>query len=322
MLTQWRGGVSLLLALAAGGPGWAASSCPALPVVWQRLAPEVMWLPGEAGDATAANRGRVSGVLAVQVPADGRVWLLGSGPSPTLGRAMDCALVQQTAWQVSDVVNPWARPELVLGNRAWPQAALWAHEAVAVAMQQQCAHCEERLKARMGDAAQDLGADTVVTVPGAAGLAGGLVAGDQGALGPWVWWRLKRTPTQPVLVWRLKRQPLWSAPGLLWSDGPPDLRDATLATLLASLEQLGELARHDGSAVTWLPEQGPAQGPALLAQTRDYLAALAGAVRARQAAGGLETDPAARWPGLPDAWAQHPRHALNWQRAWRQAEDE
>ena len=323
MLTQWwRALLTLLLGLwACAGGAWAAP-CATQGLAWQRLTDQALWLPGEVGDADAANRGRVSAVMAVQVPGDGRVWLLGSGPSPALGQALACSLAQQTGWQVSDIVNPWARPELVLGNRAWPQAALWAHEAVAAAMHQQCAHCEERLKVRMGAAAQDLGADTVVTVPGVAGLAGGLVSGDEGELGPWVWWKLQRTPQQPVLVWRLKRAAFWSAPGLLWADGPPDLRDADLRTLQASLKQLSGLSRLDGAAVVWLPEQGPAQGSALLAQSADYLDALAQAIRARQAGGGLETDAPGRWPALPAGWGEHPRHALNWQRAWRQIEEE
>lgn len=322
MLTQWCRALSLLLGLWASAAAASAAPCSASGLVWQKLSDQAYWLPGEAGDSDVANRGRVSALLAVQVPADGRVWLLGSGPSPTLGRALACGLAQQTGWQVSDIVNPWARPELVLGNRAWPQAALWAHAAVAAAMHQQCAHCEERLKVRMGAAAQDLGADTVVTVPGAPGVPGGLVSGDHGELGPWVWWMLKRTPDQPVLVWRLKRAALWSAPGLLWADGPPDLRDGDLRTLQASLQQLSRLVQHDGATLTWLPEQGPAQGPALLAQSAAYLEALAQAIRAKQAGGGLETDAPARWPGLPAGWAEHPRHALNWQRAWRQIEEE
>ncbi|MDZ7813216.1 MAG: hypothetical protein U5L74_08880 [Ideonella sp.] len=322
MLTQWYRAMCLLLGLWAGaGLAWAAP-CSTQELVWQRLTDQAFWLPGAAGDADAANRGRVSAVMAVRVPGDERVWLLGSGPSPTLGRAMACGLAQQTGWQVSDIVNPWARPELVLGNRAWPQAALWAHQAVALAMEQQCAHCEERLKVRMGAAAQDLGPETVVTVPGAPGVAGGLAQGDQGELGPWVWWKLKRAPDQAVLVWRLKRTALWSVPGLLWADGPPDLRDADLRTMQTSLTQLGRLSQHDGSALVWLPEQGPAQGLPLLAQSIDYLDALAQSIRARQAGGGLETDAPARWPGLPLGWAEHPRHALNWQRAWRQIEEE
>ena len=321
MLTQWLKMLGLLLILLGTSAGVRAAPCaPGVPV-WQRLSPYVVWLPGEPGEATALNRGRVSALLAVREPTDGRVWLLGSGPSPVLGQALACHLAEQTGWQVSDIINPWARPELVLGNRAWLAAALWAHEAVATAMQQQCAHCEERLKLRMGAAAADLGAETVVTVPGVAGQAGGLVSGEQGELGPWVWWRLWRTPTQSVLVWRLKRAALWSAPGLLWADGPPDLRDAELATLQASLKQLAALVRHDGAALTWLPEQGPAQDAKLLSQSAAYLQGLAQAIRQRQAEGGLETDAPGRWPGLSPAWAGHPRHALNWQRAWRQAEE-
>ena len=38
------------------------------------------------------------------------------------------------------------------------------------------------------------------------------------------------------------------------------------------------------------------------------------------ARGDDETAPPPRWPGLDPAWAAAPWHALNWQRAWRQAE--
>ena len=80
-------------------------------------------------------------------------------------------------------------------------------------------------------------------------------------------------------------------------------------------------AWHQLPQARWLPEQGPvllADAPQQHAAYWQELQRQAQqAVQRGDAAGG----PPPRWPGLPDAWAGHVRHTLNWQHAWREAED-
>lgn len=279
-----------------------------------RLAAGVWWWPGAAGEAQAANRGRVSALLAVRQGA--QRWCLGSGPSPAWGRAWRGELQQRLGGAPTAVISPWARPELVLGVAGLGPLRHWAHADVAQAMAVQCAGCEDRLRQRLGPAAADLGPAPAARAPSH------LLHGEQGRLGPWDWWRAWRSASSCVLVWRLRAGPWWSAPGLLWADGPPDLRDADLRSLQASLAWLARQVAADGPQAVLLPEQGPPMSPAGLAASQAYLRGLAAAVQARQAQGGLETEAAGHWPGLAADWAAHPRHALNWQRAWRQLEDE
>ena len=98
----------------AGAPNAAALPCPGPALRIEAVAPGVWWIPGAAGEANATNRGAISNALAVR---DGpRLWLLGSGPSAAHGRALGCRLQRLTGRPVSDVIAPWARPELVLGQ--------------------------------------------------------------------------------------------------------------------------------------------------------------------------------------------------------------
>lgn len=279
-----------------------------------RLAAGVWWWPGAAGEAQAANRGRVSALLAVR--QDAQRWCLGSGPSPAWGRAWRGELQQRLGGVPTAVISPWARPELVLGVAGLGPVQHWAHADVARAMAAQCAGCEDRLRQRLGPAAADLGPAPAARAPSHR------LHGEQGRLGPWDWWRAWRSEASCVLVWRLRQGPWWSAPGLLWGDGPPDLRDADLRILQASLAWLARRVAVDGPQAVLLPEQGPPMLQSGLAASQAYLRGLAAAVLARQAQGGLETDAAGHWPGLAADWAGHARHALNWQRAWRQLEDE
>lgn len=303
-------GLSGLAGAAAPAPSMASFGGLAAPQV---LAPGLWWWPGQAGEADAANRGQVSAVL---LAAQARnLWLLGSGPSPAFGRQLRALVAEQLRRPVSDVISPWARPEAVLGQAAFGAVRRWAHHSVALAMERQCERCEARLRQRLEAAAADLGTGPVVRLPDR------WLHGDQGLLGPWRWWRLWRAADSPVTLWRWRQGPWWSAPGLLWADGPPDLRDADLASFQASLAWLARLSAADGAVARFLPEQGPVMGPEGLIETQDYLRGLAQAVSQALAAGGLASDPPSTWAGLPPRLAVHPRHALNWQRVWRQLED-
>lgn len=278
------------------------------PGLWQVLA--------QPGEATAANRGQVSNLV---LAADGgRLWLLGSGPSPAFGRALACQVRQQLGRSVTDVVSPWARPELVLGAKGLASAGPlrhWAHAEVAAAMAEQCPQCVARLRKRLGAAAGDLGAAPIPRPTH-------LLHGGQGRLGPWRWWRLPRSAGRVVTVWRHQTQPIWVAPGLLGGSGAPDGRDADLALLAESSGRLAALVAEDGAEARLLGEQGaPMAADAALRHQAYWLALLAQA-RAAIERGESDTRPAPAWPDLPPDWAAHPWHALNWQRAWRQVEPE
>lgn len=297
-----------MLSLLLVGMAAAHAACEGPSVPLEPLAPALWRVPAAPGDANADNRGRVSNLLVAQ---DGdRLWLLGSGPSPAFGRALDCALRARFGRAASDIVSPWPRPELVLGVSGLSPARHWAHASVAEAMRSSCPGCAERLRARLGSAADDLGADPIR-------LPDQRFDGDSGTLGPWRWRLAMRGAAYPVTVWTHAATGIHLASGLLWGDGAPDGRDADLDQLAAATAALAQQAGREGGP--WLGEQGPlldAQAPALQARYWQWLLA---AARAGVEAGDDETQPPAPPAALRDL-AASPRHALNWQRAWRQAE--
>lgn len=296
------------------GLAWPVAAAPRVPACpgpaldFRPLAPGLWWVPGAPGDADADNRGQVSNL--VLAPLGRRVWLLGSGPTPAFGRALACQVQRRWGRPVSDLISPWPHPELVLGAAGLGPVRHWAHADVADAMAQRCPTCVGRLRLQLGPAADDLG-DDPVRVPGQ------LLQGDQGRLGPWRWWRLSRGSGFPVTVWQHGQTSVRFAPGLLWGEGAPDGRDAELQVLAASslaLDHLPGALRAEG--LQWLGEQGPPAAD-LPQRHQRYWAALQQAVQAAQDRGDLEAAPA---PSLLQVPASDPRHALNWQRAWRQLE--
>ena len=333
-LRRWA---ALALLAALPGLGWAgpasplghragqpASRCPGPQLDFKPAGPGVWWVPARRGEADAANRGQVSNLLLARSGGGSlaRLWALGSGPSPALGAALACQARQRLGLPLTMVISPWARPELVLGvagvQRVQPDARHAAHAAVAEAMAAQCPHCVDRLGQRLGAAAADLGADPIR-------LPTLRLQGEHGRLGPFLWWRLARAEGRWVTVWRLRSQPLWLAPGLLTEGSPPDGRDADLAALLPSLQQLAALAQQDGAAARWLGEQGGWMGAGAPLAHAAYWQALKAAVGSAIERGDLEAAAAPALPAGPGwsaGWAGHPWHGLNWQRAWRQMEPE
>ena len=319
----------LLLGLVWGVPA-AAAACADPPLPLQQLGPGLWWVPGQPGDAQAANRGQVSHLLlARQAGTAGsaaRWWALGSGPTPAFGARLACQVRQRLGGTVSDVISPWARPELVLGVAglarlgsvaagAVPGQALrhWAHTAVADTMAAQCARCVDRLAQRLQAAAADLG-DAPVRLPNHR------LQGASGRLGPWRWWRLARAEGHWITVWRAQTQPLWVAHGLLNEGAPPDGRDADLLLLQQSGSALAALAAADGQSARFVGEQGGLMDSSAPARHAAYWAALLQAVREAIERGDDETAAAPALAGFPPAWAGHPWHSFNWQRAWRQVE--
>ncbi len=309
-----------LLGLLCGlGPALAAAPCPGPALGLQALAPGVWWLPARPGEADAHNRGQVSNLLAVR---DGRrLWLLGSGPSPAFGRALACQLRQRSGLAVTDVISPWARPELVLGVAGLGPVRHWAHAQVAEAMAGQCARCIERLRQRLQAAAADL--EPAAALPA---LPTHRLQGTSGRLGPLRWWLLPRDADHGLTLWRLalpgRAAALWFAPGLLNGSGPPDGRDADLALLQQGAERLQQLAAESaaGAAPLYLGEQGPPLADAAPQRHAGYWAELRRQALAALDRGDAEGGAAPSWPGLDPAWARHAWHGFNWQRMWRQAE--
>lgn len=278
------------------------------------------WVQAARGDADAGNRGLVSNLLIVR---DGRrVWAVGSGPSRAFGRALGCVVRRDVGRPISDVISPWPRPELVLGAAGLPGARHWAHADVAQSMRQQCARCVQRLRQRLGAAANDLGAARA-----AVNLPRHLLRGEHGRLGPFTWWRVERAAGVPLTWWHLPDAGVLTAHGVLWSGDAPDLRDSRIDAMQAATARLSSLAEMTqrapaATSLLLLGEQGDAAGSAEVSAHRRYWQALDEAVRAAQAQGADGLRPPLSLPGIDDARLRGAAHALNWQRAWRQAEDE
>lgn len=279
---------------------------------WPSAGGGLWWVRAERGDADGRNRGRVSNLLIVR---DGsRVWAVGSGPSPAFGRALDCVARRTLGQPITDVISPWPRPEAVLGAAGLPRARHWAHADVARAMRTQCARCVSRLRARLGAAASDLGpGDAVVRVPEHR------LRGASGQLGPLMWWRMQRAQGVPVTVWKVRRSGVLTAHGLVWAGDAPDLRDSRVDAMRAATQRLLLVAQ---GATAVMGEQGE---PAVLGEVEahiQYWQALEVAVRDAQSRGGDATTVPTTLPAVDASRTQGAAHALNWQRAWRQAEDD
>lgn len=289
----------------------AACAGPAL--TFERLAPGLWWVPGEAAAADAQNRGHVSHLL---IGLSGtRIWAIGSGPSAAFGERLDCQVRQRFGRAITDVVSPWPHPELVLGQRGLPAARSWAHADVARSMAQRCVSCVERLRQRLGDAAADLGPDPI-RIPDR------LLQGRAGRLGPWQWWRLERGPETPVTVWAWRGAPVVFAPGLIWGSGAPDGQDARAQDLeRASLALARRVQRPPGPPLRWLGEQGPLADSRAPQRHARYWAALHAEAVASVQRGDDASAPSPKLAGL-ESQSQGLLHELNWQRTWRQAEED
>lgn len=295
-------------------PGRVSAECPLPQIRLERIALDVWLVPGQPGEADAVNRGQVSNLVLV---GDGvRLWALGSGPSPAFGLALACQVKQTLSRAITDVISPWTRPELVLGSNGLGQVRRWAHASVAAAMAEQCPQCVSRLSERLRGAASDLGPSPLPPLPPPSQR----LQGESGSLGPLDWWRLPRSEQRWVTVWRVRAAPVWIAHGLLNANGPADGRDADLALLAESAERLVTLAATDGAAARWIGDQGPVADAGAPQRQADYGRTLLAKAREALLSGVDEAAPPPSWPGLPPGWAVDSLHALNWQRAWRQAE--
>lgn len=306
-----------VLALAMLALPARAGTCPGPVFRLETLAPQVWLLQGAGEDAEPgpANRGHVTNqVLALY---GGRLWLVGAGPTPAFARALDCQLRQRFGRGVSRVLVPWARGENALGARGLlPGAQLWAHEAVVAAMRVQCETCLAHLHEALAEAASDLGTDPIV-------LPSHRLRGREGDWGPWHWHAVPRSDSAVALVLRLRgadAAPLFVATGWLWGSAPPRALGADVQALQAGTARLAELGRAAAPAARWVGEQGGVQNAGAPQRLARYWAALQARVQSALERGEMPGAPLPL-PGVDAAWQAHPQHALNWQRAWRQAED-
>ena len=123
----------------------------------------------------------------------------------------------------------------------------------------------------------------------------------------------------PVTVWQVRGSGALTAHGLLWAGDAPDLRDSRVEAMRAATAQLGLIAR---GATTLMGEQGePARAGELEAHIV-YWSALDAEVRHAQSRGDDATTVPTMLPGVDVSRTMGTAHALNWQRAWRHAEDE
>ncbi len=278
------------------------------------LSPRLWWVAGAPGEADANNRGHVANLLVGQ--SGGRLWVIGSGPSPVFGANLNCHLRSLTGQGVTDVISAWPSPESVSGVTGLGTAQHWGHEDVAQAMQQRCAGCIERLAHRMGVAAADLGANPIQ-------LPQHRFSGTQGRLGPWRWWRLWRGAGLPVTVWQWQNSPVRFAPGLLWDGTAPsgwDTEAAALAQASLALAQTPTDLVSTGSGLQWLGEQGGLMHPSAPKQHAHYWTELERLVQEAIDRGDDPSTPPALIQGQ-EAISRSPAHALNWQRTWRQLEE-
>ena len=284
----------------------------------QPLGDEAWLVRAASGDADARNRGWVANLLiALDGARDG--WLIGSGPTPAAGRVLAQALGQRWPQREWVAVSPWPQPEAVLGVAGLEPARHLAHREVAAQMAQRCPSCVARLRERLGASAVDLGEGDPVHLPQPA------FDGEQGRLGPFSWWRLPRAEDVTVTVWLHRASGIAFAPGLLWGRQAPDGRSADIAHLAEATRRLAQPSGLPGwpdasQNIRWLGSQGglqPATAPAAVA---GYWQALQDAVASGVQGGELGLTVPAVLPGVDAAFTAHPWHALNWQRAWRQAE--
>jgi hypothetical protein len=307
-----------LLVLLAGLSGFANAALPcsardadAEPVL-QRIKVDVWHIAAARGEPDASNRGVTIELLLVRDGA--RLWLVGSGPTPAFGAALDCAVRRTLGRRVTDVINTRAAPELALGNPAFDGARLWALPEVIDAMRTRCEACRERLARRLGAAGVSLRPEDIRVPFRPVGSRGARA----GRLGPFDWRKLARAPGERVLVLRHRASQLVVAQGLLWADDVPDLRDTRSDTLLASLRALQRLS----IGARLVGEQGGVTQPAAIAANIAYLEALHRAVDAAlargdvQGAAGLGIDLPA-FAELPGYAARQP---LNVQHVWRELE--
>lgn len=333
---SWLGPAS-----AWAAPGLPVSNVPPLqtaktqgssaPLRWQALGPDLWWLAARSQEASAANRGQVAHVLLARF--DGRLWLVGAGPSPHFARQVQADVRRWLGRGVDELALTLAQPELVMGAKGYVQARVWTSAGLDRSLRERCGTCAARWKERLGAAARDLGQEGAGAVRFADRLFEG-ADGLEGRWGPWVWraWQVSQRDGLQVhgLLWWHAESGVGFAPGLLWGTSPPDLRDADVRALRRAWPDWAAWAQRQAlnypGTARWLGQQGPVLSGEVWsaeAPVPRYWQGLDEASSALVESGQLmvETLPLAQvWPGVATPLDRR-RHELNWQRVWRQAEE-
>jgi hypothetical protein len=285
---------------------------PAVPLL--RVSKQLWRVAAARGEPSESNAGVTAQLVLVR---DGqRLWLVGTGPSPDFGQALSCAIQKQFAQRVTDVVNTRAAPELAMGNSAFEGARIWALADVMAAMQTRCPVCQDKLKARIGEAGKSLLPNSIRTPEAVVGSADARRA----RLGPFLWLALSRAPGESVLVLRHPQARIVIAQGFLWAGDVPQLHDTRNDVMLKSWRALMTFA----SGAQLLGEQGGLSRNAAVADHIAYVTTLRNTALPHLVRGDLD---GASGQGLDlPAFAKRPgyaaRHPLNVQHVWRELEPE
>ena len=295
---------------------------------WQALGPDLWWLEARAEEASAANRGQVAHLLLAR--HQGRLWMVGAGPSPRFARALQGALLRRWGRGVDELALTLAQPELVMAAKGFAQARVWTSVGLDRSLRERCGSCAARWKERLGAAATDLGPEGA----GAVRFADRLLEGREGRWGPWVWraWQVNQRDGLQVhgLLWWHAGAGVGFAPGLLWGSSPPDLRDADVRALRQAWPQWAAWAEQQAASsparARWLGQQGaPVGGEVWTAEApvARYWQQIDEGASSQVGEGQLMAETPALdllWPGASTPLGRL-RHELNWQRVWRQAEE-
>lgn len=306
------GGATIVWLALWGRAALAACTAQPLPVL-EPVAPQVWRVAAAEGEASPDNGGVVTESVLV-VDGD-RAWLVGSGPTPSHGKGLACAVETTLGRKVTDLINTRAHPELAMGNTAFATARVWALDDVARAMDRRCRDCLARLAQRIGGAGARLD-DSAIRVPDRRLGADGA---QQGQLGPFLWWALPRAAGERTLVLRLRERPIVIAQGLVWPGRVPNLRETESTVMLRGLHELRTIAK---GATTVLGEQGAVGSVDDIAAHMDYIVALRAAIQARVTSGTDENAGLATltMPMFAERIGGGEIDTLNRQRIWREIE--
>lgn len=268
----------------------------------RQLAPGVHVFLGAAGEASAANRGRI-GNLGVIIGTRGSL-VIGTGSSDAHGEALLRAVARLSAKPVLLAVNAHAAPEHVLGNTAFARhgVPIIAHRAVDAYM---AAHCDECLKGLAESVGTTLLEGTRTVLP--TQVIDSATSIDLGGrIVDLVWFGGGPRPGALAVFDRKSR--VLFAGAIAAFDVVPDAHDADIDAWLMQLRDMSRLRPR-----TVVPGRGRPGGAARLDEVAGYLSGLKQGTRAAYESG-LSITSAAQSVRLPrfESWAlygtRHPRN--------------
>lgn len=252
----------LLLACAGAFAALPASAAPRL------VAPSVYVEPGDNGDITADNRGRVANAGFI-VGARG-VLVIDSGVSFAAGTELLAAIAKLTPKPVELAVLTHASQEFIFGAKAFQQQGIpvLMHRDAAALMRERCGHCLNNLRQMLGEQAMQ---GSAVITPDR--LLDGATVIDLGAREVEVL-HLGWASSPGDLALFDRRSGTLFAGGLVLAGRIPTLRDAQLDGWISALKALQKLPVR-----RLVPGFGPVGTRAEIDRMLDYLQQLDATVR-------------------------------------------